>query len=160
RGASRGGKDIAAAAIAAIVFDKRMKDKAGTGAFVRNDPHFLPGSIVFGVSGWRPDDVAKPDAEALALLVGVAEPAITQAEFDAAKKEFLATYAARDRLSAWLDIDTYKLPSIKDEAAAFEKTSLKDVQAFASELKTRGFAKILLASPIPADSEETPATQN
>ncbi len=158
RGASRAGKDFAPAEIAALVYNKRMKDKAGSGAFARSDAHFLPGSVVFGVRNWAPNDAVRSSDEASALLKSVIEPAISQAEFDAAKKDFLAKYNGRDLLDAWLDVDTYKLRSVKDEAAAFDKTSLKDVQAFADELKTRSFAKVLLATPIPTEKEETPET--
>lgn len=157
RGASRAGKDFAASEIAAMVFDKRIKETAGSRAFARSDAHFLPGSVVLGVSNWAPGDAVRTDEEASALLKSVIEPAVTQAEFDAAKKEFLAKYTSRDVLDAWLDVDTYKLRSTKDETAAFDKIALKDVQAFADELKTRSFAKILLASPIQV---EKPSAQN
>lgn len=163
RGASRSGKDFAASEIAALIFDKRFKEKAGNGAFARSDAHFLPGSFVFGVHSWEPENTAKMDAEASSLLGDVIAPTITQAEFDAARKEFMAKYTRRNRLDAWLDIDTYKLRSVKDEAAAFDKTSLKDVQTFVAELKTRNVAKVLVATPITAEKEETqetPAAQN
>jgi predicted Zn-dependent peptidase len=160
RGASRAGKEFAASEIAALIYDKRFKAKAGSGAFARNETHFLPGSVVFGIHDWQPENTARLDAETSALLQSVIDPAITQAEFDSAKKEFIAKYAGRDRLGAWLDVDTYKPRPIKDENAAFEKTALKDVQAFADGLKTRSFVKVLLASPIQAAPKETPAADN
>jgi len=164
RGSARSDSDYLASRVAAVILDKRFKEKEGAKAFVKEETNFLPGAFVFGVHDWHLGTIKRIDGH-VALPVSdhvkdIVEPKVTQAEFDEAKTKFLSSFSTRDPLETWLDVDTYKLKPIKDEAAAANKLSLADVQAYFDKLKSRPYAKILLFGEEPAQSNSISAPSN
>ncbi len=164
RGSARSDSDYFASRVAAIILDKRFKEKEGERAFVKEETNFLPGAIVFGVHDWKLGSI-KRSGDNIALPVvdyknDLLTAKITEAEFAAAKSEFINVFSGRDKLEAWLDVDTYKLRSLKDEMAAANKLSLADVQTYFDKLKTRPFAEVLLFGKEPAQAAPVSAPNN
>ncbi len=160
RGSARSDSDYLASRVAALILDKRFKEKEGDKAYVKEEANFLPGSLVFGVHDWHLSELSKPVVNIAHPIVNhLLKPKVTQFEFDNAKKSFLDDFLGRDVLDAWLDIDTYKLKPIKEEAASANKLTLDDVQKYLDKLSTRPFAKIWMSAN-PATQSEDAATPN
>ncbi|CAN5861472.1 hypothetical protein BH18ACI4_BH18ACI4_16810 [soil metagenome] len=145
RGVSRSDRNFATAAILAIIVRKRWEmlspELTRKPVFVRNEPHVLPGIFVMGaaVDSLLVGKTLKTAHDALQSLVsGTAsatelEEAKSQANAQLAKELERPDGTAR----AWLDIDTFGLPSISQQMAAFSAVSAADLQRVASSLFDR-----------------------
>lgn len=149
RGVARGDNDFHTASILALVLDRRFKQNEGGTAFVRHEPTVLPGSFVFGVSGWNIDGIRREDDKiALPVIDGYAkrtlDPPLRAEEFDAAKREYLARTSLISTADHWLDIDTYKLASAKADFDNAQAVSITDSQRVLERLRKEPVAYILV----------------
>ncbi|MCM3871332.1 MAG: insulinase family protein [Pyrinomonadaceae bacterium] len=161
RGVSRSDKDFPTAVVLAIVASRRWvalsPELSRRAVFVRNEPHVLPGIFVMGAAV-DPLLVGKTLKSAQEVLQSLAGGTVTVAELVEAKREASAQLtkdlerpdgAAR----AWLDIDTFGLPSISEQITAFNAVSAGDLQRVASSL----FEKTRIASVVVGNSQQLKA---
>lgn len=151
RGLARNDPDFYASKILQKIVENRFKRREGEAGFVRNDPRILPGSYVFGVSGWHLGRI-KQDGNTISLPVtdgyqnDFLKDAVTQEEFDAVNREWIARLNPANIAELWLDADTYKLgPVLKEEASA-KNIALADVQRVLEKLRKQPFAFVLVFS--------------
>jgi zinc protease len=142
RGLSRQDADAPAATLLAILtrqrWEKILPELARNPVFVRHDAFALPGMFVMGASV---DNLlaGKTLASARETMQSVASSPVTTAELEQAKSEAVAL--ANKELStsegtakAWLDADTYQLPSPAEQMRALNAMSTGDVQRVATRL--------------------------
>lgn len=152
RGLARNDPDFYASKILQKIIENRFKKREGERGFVRNDPRILPGSYVFGVSGWKLGSIRKDGntismpGEAASYQNEFLKDAVTQEEFDAVNREWLARMNPANISELWLDADTYKLgPVLKEEASA-KNIAMADVQRVLEKLRKQPFAFVLVFS--------------
>jgi zinc protease len=161
RGVSRSDRDFASAVVLAIVARKRWEtlspELSRRPVFVRNEPHVLPGTFVMGaaVDSLLVGKTLKTAHDVLQSLVSGPVPA---AELEQAKSE-ASVQLSKDLerpdgiARAWLDIDTFGLPSISQQMGAFSAVSAADLQRVASSL----FEKTRIASVVVGNSQQLKA---
>ena len=76
-------------------------------------------------------------------------PPIAQADFDQAKTKVVAelnqqTLSVNDLADLWLDVDTYKLISVKDEIQKANNVNLTDVQRVAENLQKQPIVSVIV----------------
>ncbi len=159
RGLSRSDKDFYAAQILEKILQKRFQMREGKNAFVRHEPHILPGLFIFGVSDWNLGQIKR--AENTISLPGTDDyqsyflkEAIKPEEFDRAKTEFSAQLSQTDLMNFWLDGDTFKLSPFKTEVQNAQNVAIADVQRVLEKLQKEAAAMILVFA------EESPKTAN
>ena len=161
RGVSRSDRDFATAVVLALVARKRWEtlspELSRRPVFVRNEPHVLPGIFLMGASV---DNllVGKTLKTAQDVLQSLAGGPVPIAELEAAKNEATAQFTKEletpDGIAAaWLDIDTFGLPSISQQMAALNAVSAADLQRVASSL----FEKPRIASVVIGNSHQLKA---
>ncbi len=73
-------------------------------------------------------------------------PTISQSDFEQAKNKVVAELNQKkqsvEMVDSWLDVDTYKLTSIKDELQKANATSLADIQRVSENLQKQPFAVV------------------
>lgn len=152
RGVARSDKDLTASLIFTNILETRLRNRvpaAHTGdVFVRNEFHILPGIITIGFSADKGEfGTANGKVEASELVGKALNDPITDAEFLAAKTTVLTTLGARDAISLWLDVDTFK--TAEPTAKSVEVTPA-DVRAFAETAARKPMVAILVNTPTPA----------
>lgn len=161
RSVSRSDRDFATAAVMAILARKRWEtlspELSRRPVFVRNEPHVLPGIFVMGaaVDTLLVGKTLKTAQEALQSLVS---GPVQTAELEQAKSEAIAQFSTElerpdGTARAWLDIDTFGLPSIGQQMGAFSSVSAADLQRVASSL----FEKTRIASVVIGNSQQLKA---
>jgi zinc protease len=142
RSLARSDRDAAAMAILSLLVRDRWlagyPDLGKSASFVRDEAHVLPGMFVMGAS--VPHNAAAPALsaarEALRSLVK-AQP--TAAEFTRAKSEATAVFNKQlerpeTLADLWLDVETYKLAPVAEQARALGQVTPADVQRLAARL--------------------------
>ncbi|MBA2526393.1 MAG: insulinase family protein [Pyrinomonadaceae bacterium] len=161
RGVSRADRDFATAVVLALVARKRWEtlspELSRKPVFVRNEPHVLPGMFVMGAAV---DTllVGKTLKTAHDVLQSLASGPLPAAELEQAKGEASAQFTKElerpdSTTRAWLDIDTFGLPSISQQIGAFSSVSAADLQRVASSL----FNKTRIASVVVGNSHQLKA---
>ena len=155
RGFNRQDADATAATLLATVarqrWEKLLPELARNPVFVRNDALALPGMFVMGASV---DSLlaGKTLATAREVLQSLASSPVSAAELEQAKsqKMSLATkeLATPDGVAdAWLDVDTYGLPSVAEQLRAVNAVSPGDIQRVATRLLRDGtFASVVVGN--------------
>ena len=160
RGVARNDNDFAAASVVAKIIEQRVRKKAPDGkaenAWVANHANMLPGVIVIGFSNIKPDITAavtdtKSKTDAYDMIANALNERITEAEFAIAYTAAKADFNKIDISSRYLDVDTYKLASVKADQAAFDSLTSADVQRFADRLKLQPTASVLVLSSKSSD---------
>lgn len=162
RGLARSDRDFAAATILAVVARKRWEslspELSRSPVYVRNEPHVLPGMFVMGatVDGLLVSKTLKNARETLKLL---SSAPIASAELEQSKAEVLAEVnkdlGRPDGIArAWLDIDTFGLPSISEQMRSLSSVTPDDLQRVATKL----FGGAQIASVVIGDSNQLKAT--
>ena len=152
RGLSRNDKDLVASLIFTNILETRLKARVPSGhtgdVFVRNEYHTLPGMITIGFSADKGEfGTANGKVEANELIgKAIADP-ITDAEFQAAKTVVQNEWAARDAISFWLDVDTFRTAEPTSKSA---EITIADVKAFAESASKKPMVAILVNTPTPA----------
>jgi len=155
RGLSRQDADAPAAAVLAAVARQRwtglIPELARSPVYVRDGALALPGMFVMGASV---DTVlaGKTLSSAKEVMQSLAGSPVTAAELEQAKNE-LVTLAANQLAKpdgvadAWLDGDTYGLPSVAERMRALSGVTAPDVQRVATRLIHDGaFASVVLGN--------------
>lgn len=123
RGLARNDNDYAASQVLTNILNERFRTlvKNGTEASVEHNARILPGAVVFRYTG---------SVNPVIPAVNVFAAKITDAEFIRAKAAIRPIQVSE----RWLDVDTYKLTSVTEDAKAFETLTLADVQRVADRL--------------------------
>jgi predicted Zn-dependent peptidase len=155
RGFSRQDADTPAAAVLAALarqrWEKLLPELAHSPVFVRHDAFKLPGMFVMGASV---DNLLAGKALGTARdsIQSMTTSPVTPAELEQAKaqlvaqinKELMNSSGVAD---AWLDVDTYGLPSVAASVRALSAVSASDVQRAATRLLRDGaFASIVVGN--------------
>lgn len=153
RGFSRQDADTPAAAVLAVVarqrWTKLIPELAHSPVSVNHEAFTLPGMFVMG-AGVDTLLAGKTLAAAKDVLRALATAPVTAAELAQAKNE-LAT-ATNNQLSkpdgvaqAWVDGDTYGLPSLAERTRALSRVSSEDLRRVAARLLREGtFASVIV----------------
>ncbi|MEP6570915.1 MAG: insulinase family protein [Acidobacteriota bacterium] len=155
RGFSRQDADAPAAEILAIVVHQRwtrlLPELARSPVYVRHGAFALPGIFVMG-AGVDTLLAGKTLASAKSAVLSLASSPVTTVELEQAKNQ-LATQennslANPDGISdAWLDGDTYTLPSVAERRRGLNAPSPGDLQRVATRLLQDGaFASVVLGN--------------
>ncbi len=148
RGLARNDKYFAASMVLTQILNQRLQNfapkQSASNIFVRQDERILPGVIVFGYKASPQPVVAMPIDSAsggekptnlpqntASLLLS--QP-IKNEEFNKARAEVLADLNKKPIADWWLDVDTFKVSSVTDEANIFETVTQTDVQRVAEKL--------------------------
>lgn len=148
RGFARSDKDFYASQILRMILQDRFQSREGNTAFVRQDVRAMPGYYIFGVSQWNLEQI-KRDGETIALPAikdyqnNFLKDAVKQAEFDKAKAA-VAKSNQTDLINSWLDAETYKLTSVKDDLQNAQNVTLADVQRVLEKLQKEPAAYVLV----------------
>lgn len=155
RSFSRQDSDTPAATLLATLarqrWEKLLPELVRSPVFVRNDALALPGMFVMGASV---DNLlaGKALASAREVMQSLASSPVATAELEQAKSHELA-FANKELASpdgvadAWLDVDTYALPSVAEQLRALNAVSPGDVQRVATRLlKDGAFASVVVGN--------------
>ena len=157
RGLARSDRDFAAATMLATIarerWQKLVPDLTHSPVFVRHEAHILPGMFVMGATVNSSLTAKSLEAARNALQSLVTAPA-SAAELEQARNEAIVEsrkeLATPDGMAeAWLNIDTYNLPSIAEQLQALTGVSANDLQRTA----TRLFHGAAIASVVVGNSE-------
>jgi zinc protease len=155
RALSRQDADVPAATLLAALarqrWEKLLPELARSPVFVRNDALALPGIFIMG-AGVDNLLAGKTLATAREVLQSLASSPVTIAELEQAKSQEVAL--ANKELTtpdgvadAWLDVDTYGLPSVAEQLRALNAVSPGDVQRVATRLLHDGaFASVVVGN--------------
>jgi len=157
RGLARSDRDFAAATMLATIARERWQNLVPvlkhSPVFVRHEARVLPGMFVMGATVDSSLTAKSLEAARRALQSLVTAPA-SAAELEQAKNE--AIVEARKELAtpdgvaeAWLNIDTYNLPSLDEQLQVLSGVSANDLQRTA----TRLFHDAAIASVVAGNSE-------
>ena len=152
RSLARSDKDYYAAQILEKVLQNRVLQREGKNSFVRQNSNVLPGFLVLGVSEWQVGNVKKV-GNAVALPAdfktyqyNFLKDAIKPQEFESAKNALSDKIKQPDLLDYWLDAETYKLVSVKDDRQKYQSVTQADVQRVLERLQKEAVASVLLVS--------------
>lgn len=109
------------------LFDLSKKDGDVSKASVKQQSHLLRGLFFFD---WRSLDKAN-----INLVATLLNSRITQTEFEKARSETLFELAKKDFANFWLDIDTFRLESVKAEIKKAGSVKIEEVRNIAIFLK-------------------------
>lgn len=155
RGLSRKDPDAPAAALLAIVarqrWEKLLPVLSRNPVYVRHDAFALPGMFVMGASV---DTLlaGKTLASAKEVLQSLSSSPVTPAELEQVKGEAVTSItkelAKPDGMAdAWLDGDTYGLPSVAEQMRALTAITAADIQRVATRLVRDGnFASVVVGN--------------
>lgn len=142
RGLARSDRDYAVAQLLALLARDRwqaaLPELSKSPFFVRHEAHTLPGIFIMGASV-----PAAAAAQALSAARGVirslATTAPSAAELERARSEATATFRKQlerpeSIADGWLDIETFKLGPLADQARALSSVTPADVQRTAARL--------------------------
>ena len=142
RGLARSDTDAAAAQLLTLLVRDRwqaaMPELGKTAFFVRHETHVLPGAFVLGAAV-NTAQAASVLASARNVLKTLATTAPAPAELEKARGEALAVFNKQldepaTLANLWLDIETFKLPSIDDQLRSLNRVTPADVQRVAARL--------------------------
>lgn len=159
RGFARSDADLPAGMILAKIYQDRLRAKAPAdkrdSVFVTHQANLLPGTLVFAIKNIRSDSapVEGGKFEAGEMLMQVLNEKISDAEFSTAKSAVRSAHSASDVVTQWLDLDTYRIASIKSDQTAFANVTLADVQRVAEKIKTAPVATVLAVKPAAAEKK-------
>lgn len=150
RGVARNDKDLPASMVYSEILKQRLRSRLSADrtedAFVLNEAHALPGVITVGYTLIPANE--KPDITRQTISKALSDP-VTEAEYNVAKAAFAGTWSKRDRVTFWLDADTYKIASPEADARIAEGVSMANVKAYAEKVRRMPVATVLLNTPGP-----------
>lgn len=154
RGFARSDPDATAATLLASVarqrWEKLLPDLARSPVFVRRDAFALPGMFVMGATVENLL-AGKTLATAREVMKSLANIPVSPAELEQARAD--VTTANKESANpdgvaeAWLDIDTYKLAPVEDQARSLNAISPEDLRRVAARLvDERGIAAVVVGN--------------
>ncbi len=155
RGLARNDKDFFASQIMTKILQSRIQAKERS-AFARQDTRLLPGRVMIGYDARgginREGNTVELPGEVMGDFIGdFLKATVESSEFERAKSDFLNEYNRRNSIDDWLDVETYKLVSVKADQQNLQNVSLADVQKNAERWKKEPSAKILVFTKQPTD---------
>ena len=145
RGFARSDDDFHAAQILERILHNRVQAREGKNAFVRHEPHVLPGAVIFGVSDWNLGRIKK-DGKTISLPVTddyqnyFLKEAVKAEEFEKAKSDLTVQTKPTDAADLWLDADTFRFAAPKTAP----NVTLPDVQRVLEKLQKQPAATVLV----------------
>lgn len=143
RGLARKDKDFYASKILSDIYFNRLKEKVPAenknSVTVEYDDHVLPGIMIFGVSGLSADNNNT-------LMSDILNKPVTAEEFARSKTVIAGKYVLANQSDLWLDIETYKLGSPKEETKKAQDVTLSDVNRVAGQMKNQPLVSVLVAN--------------
>ncbi|MDX6693709.1 MAG: zinc protease [Blastocatellia bacterium] len=142
RGLARSDNDAAAAQLLSLLARDRwqaaLPELVKSPFFVRQEAHLLPGAFVLGASV-STSQAVNAVTSARAVLKSLATSSPAPAELEKARNEALAVFNKQlddpaTLANLWLDIETFKLPSIDEQQRAFARVTPADIQRVAAKL--------------------------
>ena len=126
--------------------------REGQNSFVRQKFNILPGYIVFGVSEWNVGTVKKV-GNTIALPEGIKtyqnnflKDTVKPDEFEKAKIALSDKIKQPETPDYWLDAETFKLASVKDDWQKYQSVTQADVQRVLERLQKEAVASVLVVS--------------
>lgn len=158
RGLARNDTDFYGSQILTKILQNRLQTRLsndyGKDIFVRQEARILPGVIIFGyTSHSAPINPSPGKTENIVSLILTS--AVTTEEFNRAKNEFLTEFNQTEAAESWLDFETYKLASVKDEMQKANNVTIADVNRVAERLRKEP----IIAVSVMKATEETAETQ-
>jgi predicted Zn-dependent peptidase len=158
RGLARNDKNFIASNILIQIMQNRLRKEFSTEpqitAFVRQDSNLLSGSIIVGLSDFPIDAESQlseksPRTHMIIfkdenLAANLVYEKISGEEFEKAKNEILTETNKKNMADLWLDIDTFKLISAKDEFQKINNVPITDVQKTAERLAKEPTVTVLV----------------
>jgi hypothetical protein len=149
RGVARGSKDFYAAEVLSRVLGKRAAETLGQTSFVRSEARFLPGIVIIGVAHWRIDlkrigGKFELPPETAGFAAAILKNDLSAGEFENARG--LIDDPSADITNYWLDSQTYRFVSVRDDQANRQSVSLGDVQRVLEILRKSPAAGVLVTS--------------
>ncbi len=143
RGLARKDKDFYASKILSDIYFNRLKENVPAeyqnSVSVEYDEHVLPGIMIFGVSGLNAENNKN-------LMSDILSKPVTKEEFARSKTVIAGKYVLANPSDLWLDIETYKLGTPKEEAQKAQGVTLADVNRVAGQMKTQPLVSVLVAN--------------
>lgn len=164
RGLARSNTDFYASQILASILQNRLRSREGKTAFVHQSSNVLPGLIMLGVSEWNVSSIKRVGnqialpAEMNSYQNNFLKDAVKAEEFEKGKAALAEKFNNPNLLDYWLDAETYKLVSVKDDWQKYQNVSVNDVQRVLENLQKSPVAAVLLISTEKA--AENSATTN
>lgn len=152
RGLARSDKDFYAAQILTKALQNRLQNRIpnenGKEVFVRQEGNLLPGVIIFGYTAQA--ESGKNENIVTLIMTGN----ITEQEFAKAKSEFLSGFNQNDLMENWLNVDTYKLASVKDEMQRASGITLAEVNQVLEKLRKQPVVTLSLTKKMNESAEK------
>ena len=148
RNVARNDEDFHASEILAKVLQKRLQMREKNNVAVSNNAQLLNGSIMLRYSKWNIGQIIKQNNQISLPLTATTvknllDSPIKQEEFEVANLNRIPT-TINDLSDWWLNIDTYKLTSIKNEMQNAQNVTLTDVNRVAEHWKKEPLAEFLV----------------
>lgn len=102
-------------------------------SFVKNEAYMIRGIIISGFSPLGKDSKPTSNAEQ-----------IKPEEFEKAKSEMTSEFYNNHISDLWLDVDTYKLASVKDEIQKIQGVSLEETQKLFDTLQKQPYVSVVV----------------
>ncbi len=150
RGVARNDKDYYAAEILENILEKRLQKQERGESFVSGEANLLPGLITFGINDWNLGLIKKQENQiSLPMdldktITNLFVSPITSDEFNSAKTRVLSKFTADKVSDLWLDVETYKFKSFKDDYNSAQNVTLENVRGVAEKFKNEPVASVLL----------------
>lgn len=148
RGLARGDNDFAASQVLVKILQNRLQSLEGANAVVRQDAHLLPGFVLWQIPNRRGGAIqvegekVAPPANFSGYVAGLVKKEIKPEEVQNAKSAL--NNNPPDAVNLWLDVQTFKLGSVKDEMQKPDNVTVSDVQRVAERWLKEPVATVLV----------------
>lgn len=158
--AARSDKDFYATQVLTAILQKQFcLDNEETFGKSVYQPHLLRGVYIISKNSTNEKGAQSlPVSSGRCRLLAVKDgkftyPAITQSDFEATKSALINNFQQKTQTLAelaelWLDVDTYRLTSVKDEMTKLNNVTLADVQRVADNLQKQPAVSVVVKKPI------------
>ncbi len=152
RGIARKDKDYFATKFLFDILTARniISSENGGNYFIRSERSLLPSMIITGVSNLSDEVLMKNETAKTAkeLFGNKLFGEVTAAEFEQTRTKILAEIEKKPVQEKWLDVETFKLNSVKEEIQNLNAVTLADVQRVSERLSKQPFVTVVLAKTI------------
>lgn len=152
RGVARKDKNYFAHEILERILARRLKSRDGNSAMSANESHLLSGMMIFGASSWNGSEIKRNGSD-ISLPADInnyqdhfLKSDINNDEFNTARAEVVGDYSKQGVDDLWLDAETYRLTSAKDDLAAVQAVTLADIQKSLERLRSETFVRVLVVT--------------
>jgi predicted Zn-dependent peptidase len=138
-GVARKDKDFYASRILVKIMADRTENAPADS--IKSESYLLNGIFIMSI---------KPDSTKILTEQGdkIKKFEFSQAEFEKAKTEVLAELNQKNLSDFWLDVETYKLTSVKDEIQTANNVTLEAVQKISDKLIKQPKAMIIISKAV------------